>query len=373
MRRIPELDAIRGLAALLIVLHHLRLLPTFGEYSFGGYAVDLFFVLSGYLITAIILRNSRERGFLLNFYARRGLRIWPIYYLCLLALTLAAPVLAYGGPHAHLEGLPYYLTYTQYIQLYWQRPPAKLDLPFYHTWTLAIEEQFYILWPALLCLVGRRGLVPAVGAFLAASLAARACGFSTWILLGRSDGLVLGALLAGLLAARQQAPGGTRPLRRWFALACLCGPALLAAGLLVAHALRVPKGIWWVAINPLAINLFFFGMVGLILCAAGSPALAALRDRRLCYLGVISYGLYLYHVPLIRLMEVGCQRFGVAESAWIRVGAILASVAVAVASWELIERPILSLRSRFEYRARPAPGPAEPPAVPEPVAVGPPA
>ena len=338
---------------MIIVLVHLRVLPLVGTYRCGQYAVDLFFVLSGYLITSIILKNSGKDRFLRSFYARRGLRIWPIYYLTLLALVALAPIL---DPRTrHMEGLPYYLTYTQFIQLYRQLPPVELDLPMFHTWTLAIEEQFYILWPALLCLLGRRGLIPAVATLLAISVAARALGSSTWILLGRSDGLVLGALLAGLLEHPGRVERDLRALRRGFVLSCALGLAALVAGLLIAHALGVPKTGWWVAFNPLAINVFLFGLVGLILCAAGSPPLAVLRDRRLCYLGLISYGLYLYHVPLIWLAELAFRRDVVALSVWVRLALLPVCIAAAALSWELIERPILSLRSRFEYGRRPAP------------------
>ncbi len=128
MRRIPELDALRGLAALAIVVYHLWV----PQVTLLGTAVDLFFVLSGYLITSIILGQVDQPGFLGRFYARRALRIWPIYYLSLLALVALSPLLP--GP-SRLDGLPYYLTYTQRIPDYWfgdvppflHRVPAHLD------------------------------------------------------------------------------------------------------------------------------------------------------------------------------------------------------------------------------------------------------
>ena len=105
MKRIPELDGLRGIAAVAIVLYHLWFL----DIVMMGTAVNLFFVLSGYLITAIILRNGHSEGFLKNFYMRRGLRIWPIYYLTLFLLVAARAWLPQPGS---LAGLPYYLTYT---------------------------------------------------------------------------------------------------------------------------------------------------------------------------------------------------------------------------------------------------------------------
>ena len=161
MRRVAELDSLRGLAALTIIVYHLW----FMHVPQLSTAVDLFFVLSGFLITTIILDNEATEGFLVTFYVRRSLRIWPIYYLSLLALVLLNPFLPTPEP---MDGLPYYLTYTQKLPLYWAGVEPPFSSAFEHTWTLAVEEQFYLLWPALVCLLGRRWLVP-LGLALVAS------------------------------------------------------------------------------------------------------------------------------------------------------------------------------------------------------------
>lgn len=107
MRRIPELDGLRGLAALLVVGQHFW--PD--TFCFGWAAVDLFFVLSGYLITNVILDNGGGPGFLLKFYARRNLRIWPIYYLTILTMVTCT--------HPELGAVPYHLFYLQNIPSNW--------------------------------------------------------------------------------------------------------------------------------------------------------------------------------------------------------------------------------------------------------------
>src|SRR5689334_19766085 len=112
MPRVPELDALRALAALVVLLFHIR--PQ--RFPWGWTGVDLFFVLSGYLITTIILGHQGTRGFVRNFYIRRSLRIWPIYYLALLGLVLANRWLPKPQP---MDALPYYLTYTQNLPSYW--------------------------------------------------------------------------------------------------------------------------------------------------------------------------------------------------------------------------------------------------------------
>ncbi len=365
MRRIPELDAIRGLAALVIVLHHFDFLPKLGgDGKIWTYAVDLFFLLSGYLITTIILRKSGERGFLWNFYARRGLRIWPIYYLTIFAILMIAPLV---HPFSSLRELPYYLTYTQFIQYYWTSTPARIILPLYHTWTLAIEEQFYILWPALLCLIGRRGLVPAVAVLLIGGVVARGFDFYFWILIARADGLLLGALLAGLLIDPPRVTEHRRRFQGGFLIAMAIGPAFLATGLVLIRYAGLPRGQWFYMFNILAINLTLFGLVGLVLINLGHLRLAPLRDRRLCYLGLISYGLYLYHIPLIWLVENLLRNRGL-DPTWMpyRITSLLLSFVVAAASWEWLERPILSLRHRFEYGGRSQPEVANPTLTPTP-------
>src|SRR5262245_12702190 len=103
MRRVPELDALRAVAALVVLLFHLN--PP--RFFFGWTGVDLFFVLSGYLITTIILDHCNRRGFVWNFYARRGLRIWPTYYLTLAVLVLTSPFLP-SKKREPLEGLGSY-------------------------------------------------------------------------------------------------------------------------------------------------------------------------------------------------------------------------------------------------------------------------
>src|SRR4051812_12063346 len=175
MHRTPEFDAIRGIAALAIVLHHLWW-PANTPMST---ALNLFFVLSGYLITGIILKNLDDKHFLPVFYARRALRIWPIYYLALFAVV----GFNFVSPVRHsMEGFFPYLAYLPNLPCYWFGPETQFIPSFHHTWTLAIEEQFYIVWPLLLMAAGRKGVGPLALGFIAAAIVARAVGFSHWLL-----------------------------------------------------------------------------------------------------------------------------------------------------------------------------------------------
>ena len=168
--RIVELDGLRGLACLLVLVYHI--MPH--RIPLGWAAVDLFFVLSGYLITSIVLRFSQEDHFLFHFYMRRGLRIWPVYFLTVLMVAVAVPFLP--RPYV-LASLRYVMTYSQNLPLYWSGNAPIFSSYLEHVWSLAIEEQFYTLWPLLLVLVGRRGVIPLSVALLSTSILARMCGF----------------------------------------------------------------------------------------------------------------------------------------------------------------------------------------------------
>ena len=190
MGRIPELDALRGIAALLIVLFHVRLNGMFPSW---GSMVDLFFVLSGFLITGILFEHGGAKGFLPKFYARRALRILPIYYL---TFPLFFAMNAFAPRPASLAALPQHLTYTQFLEGYAFAPIRYLGIHYRHTWTLAIEEQFYLFWPIAVLAMGRRRLPYLLIPMVFVPIACRVMGFFPHLLITRCDGLVLGSLLA---------------------------------------------------------------------------------------------------------------------------------------------------------------------------------
>ncbi len=359
MRRVPELDSLRGVAALVVLLFHLdtrRFFP-------GWTGVDLFFVLSGYLITSILLKDGRSPGFLPRFYARRTLRIWPIYYLVLLGLVAVNPLLP---KPASLASLPWALTFTQNISLYWGKQPPRPHPAFDQAWTLALEEQFYLIWPALVLWAGRRRLVPLCGLVIALAVATRDGGngflpkYIERLLASRSDGFALGALLAWSLA-----DGGWARVRPGLGRLGFASVAALAGGYLALGSWRygaisfigLPTPMW-PGETIFAFGALYAGLIGLVAVEAGRWWLAPLRFRGLVYLGQISYGLYLYHVVVYWIVD-GCDpkvSFRYAQPWPAQAVKILGSLAVAMASWHLIERPILGLKDRVRYREVVAPG-----------------
>jgi len=354
MRRILELDALRGVFALVIILAHIGILS--GS-PWVLSTVDLFFVLSGYFITVNVLKNRHAPGFLGVFFTRRSLRIWPAYYLALGACLLLNRSLKWDTPP---DAWPQYLTFTQNVQAYLNRPLPSFSGMFLHTWTLAIEEQFYVLWPLLLFRAGRRTLLGVVLTFAALPTLGRALGYSPYLLLTRCDGLAFGSLLALLLFDRDRVARRIGAYRWGFAavgLGALALPALAGEGL--ARQLEAWAGIPWERLGPALFTtrmcLVYFGLAGLVLCLQGHPALRPLRDRRLCYIGTVSYGLYLYH-PLVFAALPGLykrfifRKLGLTNTLLMNLTMIAVCFVLAELSRRYIEGPILALKERLTFK-----------------------
>ncbi|MHC5537469.1 acyltransferase family protein [Singulisphaera rosea] len=354
MRRIRELDGLRGLAALTVVGFHLspQLLP------YGWAAVDLFFVLSGFLITSIVLSQMDEPHFLRTFYIRRGFRIFPIYYLTLLLLVvLEHPNLRQWLPFAfYVQNAPFYLEPVSSLggKIF---SPSWLDMD--HTWSLAVEEQFYLIWPGLLLLVGRCRLRPIALGCILGSIVARLLGYPHSLLITRCDGLALGALLATM--GNREASHDDPRVRvfdwRWLYVSAAVLVALLGVlafgwwtgryQLPLSYLLEAP------AIEVLAVGLISLLIVAIVVEFSGRQALAPLRWKPLRGLGTISYGVYLYHFPIIHYTFAVLPR---ATPGYWMVGMVIsltATLALSILSWHLVESPILKLKDRVAYDRAP--------------------
>jgi peptidoglycan/LPS O-acetylase OafA/YrhL len=339
--RIVELDGIRGLAAVAIVIFHAR--PDW--LPFGWAAVDLFFGLSGFLITSIILEHGQTPGFLRQFYLRRGLRIWPIYYITIFGFIVFRHHLP---QRCDWSGLWYYLTYTQDLSLYWSNTASRFHSFLDHTWSLAIEEQFYLLWPAAVLLCGARRVPRLVIGCVGISVLGRCFGWPASLLLTRMDGLVLGGLLASMLRR-----GKVRRARAGWLLGSLIA---VGAGTTMALVRTLQLSSRQLAVSGtglLAINLTAMGIIGLVVIFANATWLAPLRIKALTYLSKISYGLYLYHYVILRFSAGRLRLWAPWEMPPGRqaVAIVLCFVAAGL-SWVLIEQPILRLKRRFEYTQR---------------------
>jgi peptidoglycan/LPS O-acetylase OafA/YrhL len=344
--RVAELDSLRGMAAVAILVFHAR-----ASWLPGGWAaVDLFFVLSGYLITSIIIRDGGTPGFLRNFYIRRGLRTWPIYYLVIALLVALSPVLVRRFDWA---GLSFALTYTQGLPRLWSGAGGRFTVYLGHTWSLAVEEQFYLLWPAMVLLAGRRRLPVLALVCAGGSVLARSRGILEDSLLSRADGLALGGWLAAYRLGVRPSAGRSRAIPASVVTLLPALVACLVLGVLSSRGGLGPNGGHrdYPGLTGLAFNLLWLGLIDLVLTHAGRPGMWLLRLRPLRYLGAISYGLYLYHLPLMLIAVDIASRLGYSGDIFaVRLLAVLASIPIAGLSWRYIERPLLNLKRRYPYR-----------------------
>jgi peptidoglycan/LPS O-acetylase OafA/YrhL len=340
MRRIPELDAIRGSAAIGVVLFH-----AFPHAFYWGWScVDLFFVLSGYLITTIIITQQGCDGFLRSFYLRRIRRIWPVYFLTLGVVVILNRFSRTGYP---TDGLALHLLFLQNTPRYFGLPIRPFISSFATSWTVAIEEQFYVIWPLLVVAIGRAGIPWMVGILIALSAAFRIfIPDHNDLMLTRCDGLALGCFLAWLLLADED-PASSRRNSRVLALAATVGAAYFILYLIMFWANPIPG---WRHASFTAFGLLFFALIGSCVRYSGARLLTPLRNPVLRWFGTISYSLYLFHLPVFYYCPSLLGRAGI-RSPTLQTGITwILVVSLPTISWYCLERPILDLCDRGRKR-----------------------
>jgi peptidoglycan/LPS O-acetylase OafA/YrhL len=368
------LDGVRGMAILMVMLFHLLILQGTTRLDgviayicgYGWLGVELFFVLSGYLITGILYDAKGEAHYFRNFYARRTLRIFPLYYAVLFLVLVILP-------HMHLRmfdqmqsaaghGAWFWLYLSNFYAAYLGAWVSGILDP---TWSLAVEEQFYLCWPLIVLLCSRRTLVKvSLAAILLAPMSRALLMHAGWTFMNvyplttsHLDGLGLGALIA--LVAR--GPRGLTPLVKMTMWAML---AVAAAGVgLSMFDEQLPS-----IINTWSQTSFVALFGGIIVLAVATPAgwrggvvtrLFTLRSLR--FLGKYSYALYLFHLPVEKLVRKtvfdpqafprlwGSQLPGQISFWACSIGLALIP---AVLSWNLFEKHFLKLKRYFPAHPR---------------------
>ncbi len=335
-RRIPQLDAIRGIAILVVMFHNERdVFPSFhlpGVFASGWMGVDLFFVLSGFLITGILLDAKGSAGFFRNFYARRCLRIWPLYYAVLLLMFVAVPLLRPAQGSMIFERSSPWWAYPLYLQNFLVPVSTKAVGPLGVTWSLAIEEQFYLVWPLVVRHLSMARLrvvclgVIVASPFLRLYLSTEQVDLYNNVFC-RLDGLMWGALIATLVREPAFEPKRHRTLA-WGAFVIALPLALATDG----HNIE-----WFVC------SLSVLASAGLVYLALFSTApwlQRLLSSRALVFTGTISYGLYLLH----KLPFDVVKGRAVEHPALVFTLLIAAAYLLAYASWYLLEQPFLRLK-----------------------------
>lgn len=337
-----DIDGLRALAILPVVLYHTHT-PGFG----GGYiGVDVFFVISGYLITAILAREIDSDTYsLVRFYERRARRILPALLLMMMVVLAVAAWLYLPGdfegvPRSALMTLAFLSNVWFFMKAGYFAGPAE-TMPLLHCWSLAVEEQFYIAFPWLLLICARRAppwRIPLVLLLTALSLGwawwkqADTDAFAFYLLPPRAWELLAGALLAlGAVPVVRQ--------RLWRELWSWSGLALIAFAVLTYDRHTVFPGI--MAIPPV------LGTALLLHCAPGTLAGRLLVLPPLVGIGLISYSLYLWHWPLIVFTEYAIDSNVTGAT---RIAVLLASLALAWVSWRFVERPFRNARAFSRQR-----------------------
>ena len=368
-RSVP-LDGIRGIAILLAVMYHVwQDVPALTQLdraieaatSFFWTGVDLFFVLSGFFITRILYNTRESPDYFRSFYARRMLRTWPLYYFAL-ALVLGIPALF---SHSLVESSPWWFVFhgSNYLTAFYSYPRRVVV----HFWSLAIEEQFYLVWPLIRFLKSRERMMTLCAALIVFAIALRA----VLIYFLHADSRLIYALTftrldslaaGGLLGLWLVVPGDPARRRLFLAsLAAICIAVLTMGLTFEGGAIK-----YWSAFSQ---TLNYTAVAGVCACLIGWSRTSqpdAWLNRGLCwrplpFLGKYSYSIYMFHIWFDAVGR-GTKMHPATNPAWRLWGSTLPMIAYfltilavvciwALITWNLIERRFLALKDRFGYRA----------------------
>ncbi|MEC4888415.1 MAG: acyltransferase [Nitrospira sp.] len=358
MKQMPQLDSLRFFAVLGVMVAHNWDSRLLGDVDWAGNGVRLFFVLSGFLITGILLDcrrladDSRQSPmyFIRQFYARRSLRIFPIYYILIAVLVVL-------GVQPADDIWPWMVTFTTniYITIHnaWI---GKMG----HLWSLAVEEQFYLLWPWIVLFASRKWLLRTLLLIIPLSSVYRFYAYrhfefnmdtmdfkAATFTVAHFDSLGIGALLAILW--HSDVPQAT--LQRYLTTIVLPVAGMLYTLCLVLYHYRVHPGIFF-TVGDLFVAVMCAALVSRAGRGFAGVAGMVLECSVLRYLGKISYGLYVYHafmplllIPIFEMVGIPLPVPGAANF----VFSTMLTLGVASLSWHLIELPINSLKRFFPY------------------------
>lgn len=328
----PALDGLRALSVAMVFTVHAA--PALGFP--GGLGVDIFFVISGFLITRILLKEYRRDGRvdLRAFYLKRALRLYPALLLVCLSFMAFFFVLRHTMPIALVKVSAIALTYISNI---WMATTGEFIGHLSHTWSLAMEEQFYLVWPLLLLgLLRFRKPAVIVAILVVAS-------FAVWMLIGisqpynplvRAGGLLAGCLTAFLVEKRPWQNMGAA----YAAVAVIAAAVALEWSGVLDRQFTLPMVS--VAMPFLIVHLAF----------GSGPVVRFLSSRVLVHLGVISYGLYLWHYIILAGLAMVGFKYGVTMA----LVAVLPTYVCAALAYRFVEAPIIRLKARIPMK-EPAP------------------
>ncbi len=349
----PALDGLRGLAILLVVVYH-----NFGfinVFFFGWLGVDLFFVLSGFLITDILLKTVGEKGYLKNFYIRRVLRIFPLYYLCLILFLIVLPKTTIQlDVQYYVDHQIWLWTYLQNWIYTFQSPGQTNALN--HLWSLAVEEQFYLLWPLAVLIIRKPGyLLLFISLVLVAVVGLRLLVWMNQIsdlayfnlyTFTRVDGLCIGCMIALL----QRVKSNFLHQNRGLIVLCFAG---LNFGFFFVNR-RYQFSFPYLALAGYTTFAMMFGLLVNEAVTRKSKLINLLFNNPLLkFFGKISYGFYVFHWPVYLLLFPyllpWMSKFisGALLQFLVSVVATIAAIVISWLSYQYYEKYFLKLKDKF--------------------------
>jgi len=362
MNYIKQLDSLRGIAAILVLITHwIPSAQLRHRIPFGELGVDLFFVLSGFLISRILLENRSaadaglysRRSIIKQFYLRRSLRIFPIYYLTIFTVLYFSE---FTQTRVQIA-FPWYASYTANWFIFYRGWDGIMS----HLWTLSVEEQFYIIWPWVLLFSPKRWLPFLIGGFIVTGV------LSNYLVAHRPLGSVLtftcfDAFGMGALLAWIEQPGRDRIKKAlpYLSIAAIVSVVLFAVGfwrfkydIFPLRTLFAAMALWLIAF------IVYNGQEGKL------RGKWILENKTLIFLGKISYGMYLYHnfIPLLNKYMINAWLDPILPDFMVphlRLLHLLQSLGVLILlswlSFVLIEKKFLGLKRYFEYSTEPRKG-----------------
>lgn len=351
----PALDGLRGVAILLVVfLHNFGFMNYF---FFGWLGVDLFFVLSGFLITEILLDTVNKPNFLRNFYMRRVLRIFPLYYLVLIICLLILPSFL-----THLD-FGYYTSNQFWLWTYFQNWLFAFKTPYgdkilLHTWSLAVEEQFYLVWPATILLIRRPKILLGIVLFVLVGVGIARyiiwdfkiedLAYSSLYTFTRIDGICIGCILALLMKINPNF------LRKYTTYIVLLMAAINFAFYFLNHenSFTLP----YLAFAGYTTFAVLFGILVYEAAVGDSKIIRLLFNNAILkFFGKISYGLYVYHWPIYVFLFPYFVDFMKSHSAvshrMAEIGSgiivTISAIILSFVSYHFFEKKFLILKDRY--------------------------
>jgi peptidoglycan/LPS O-acetylase OafA/YrhL len=344
---IKNLDGLRAYSVIGVLLFHANISSHF---YYGWLGVQVFFIISGYLITTILLDSKDSKNFFKIFYARRILRIFPIYYLALIFTVIFAFII-----NSSIKDIWYYLLYIQNYRLSWVNWNPQFPPLLNHTWSLAIEEQFYLFWPLMIWLLSKRKLIILclsliltaffVKYFLSLKFPANPINWANTF--ANFDMLASGALLAIILKKVDI---------KKVLISCLILSIFTLLIYLLVFYLKPSHHLFWetnVKLTEIDGQAFIILVIPFIVFAISYLIYKNniftkifFSNSIIVYIGKISYGIYLYHLIVFLIIDRYCH---INNIFIISTSKFFLTMLISVLSWHLIEKRFLSLKRYFSY------------------------